>query len=87
MNTAPTLDEMLEQRLTLYLEWHEPHPACGPEGNNLTAPVTLRATVHDCVNIARLRARAAGRPTQGNDADHLANFIAVNFAEPVKGTT
>jgi len=81
-----SLTYLLENRHTRYLEWVEPHPASGPEGNDLTAHVTLRATVHDCVNMSRLQARAAGRPTQGGDADHLSNFIAINWAEIVKET-
>jgi hypothetical protein len=79
-----TIEEMLECRHELKLAWCEPWEACGPEGNRLDAHIELRATVHDCVNMARLAAKAQGFPTMGNDANHLLDFIAVHWAEPVK---
>lgn len=78
------LMKWLENRHQVILEWGEPWPASGPEGNDLDAHVTLRATVHDCINLSRAVARSKGLPTQGNDAEFLLDFIAVHWAEPVK---
>ena len=75
-----TTEEMLEQRHTLKLVWVEPWKACGPEGNELDAHIELRATVHDCVNMSRAAAKQAGRPTMGEDARHLLDFMAVHWA-------
>lgn len=79
-----TTDEMLERRHELKLVWAEPWKACGPEGNELNAHIELRATVHDCINLSRLVAKAAGRETAGNDADHLEEFIVVHWAIPAE---
>lgn len=72
--------EMLERRHELKLVWAEPWPACGPEGNKLTAHIEMRATVHDCINISRAIAKHHGRPTMGNDEQHLLDFMAINWA-------
>jgi len=81
-----TLEQLLENRLTAELEWFEPWPAVGPEGNSLYANITLRATVHDCVNMARAIAKERGKSTMGNDREFLLDFIAVNFAHEVLET-
>ena len=78
-----TIEEMLERRHELKLAWNEPWPATGPEGNHVDAHVELRATVHDCVNLARSVAKQHGHPTMGRDAEFLGDFIAVHWAEPV----
>lgn len=77
------IDDLLENRHTAELEWGEPWPATGPEGNDISAHITLRATVHDCVNLARSMAKAHGMPTMGNDAEFLQEFIAVHWAAVV----
>lgn len=74
---------LLERRHVAVLEWCEPWPACGPEGNDLDAHVTLRATVHDCINLQRRVARSSGRPTVGDDENHLLDFMAVHTARVV----
>lgn len=74
------LSDLLERRHEAQLEWCEPWLACGPEGNDLDAHVTLRATVHDCINMQRRAAREAGRQTMGDDANHLLDFMAVHWA-------
>jgi hypothetical protein len=75
-----TIDELIENRLTAMLEWPEPWPAIGPDGNDVSAHITLRATVNDCINLSRSAAKAGGRPTSGNDADLLQEFMAVHWA-------
>ena len=79
-----TIDEMLEARHTTWLQWCEPWPAVGPEGNELHANIVMQATVHDCINLSRKVSQAAGRPTQGDDANHLLDFIAVHWAKLVE---
>ena len=76
-----TAEELLEARHTAHLTWCEPWPACGPEGNELHAHVTMRATVHDCINLQRQAAKTMGRPTMGDDLNHLLDFIATNWAQ------
>jgi len=75
--------QMIETRHETMLEWHEPWEACGPEGNELTAYVTYRATVHDCINIERLHAKLRGHPSSGQDANFLLDFMAVNWAKVI----
>ena len=76
--------ELLESRHTAMLEWVEPRPACGPEGNTLDAYITLRATVHDCINLHRAVDKHAGRPTMGDDARRLDEFMVVHWATVVQ---
>ena len=71
---------LLESRHETMLQWCEPWPACGPEGNDLDAHVILRACVHDCINMQRILAKAAGRPTMGDDENHLLDFMAIHWA-------
>lgn len=88
MNTEKrSLEELLEGRHELMLQWCEPWPACGPEGNDLDAHIILRATIHDCINLQRRVAKAAGRPTMGDDGNHLLDFIAIHWARVVKDET
>jgi len=76
-------DALLESRHEKSLTWVEPWPACGPEGNALDAYITLKATVHDCINLQRMAAKEAGRPTMGGDAEHLIDFMATHWAAVV----
>lgn len=75
---------LLESRHTAMLEWVEPWPACGPEGNTLDAYITLRASVHDCINLQRAADRQSGRPTMGDDARRLDEFMVVQWATVVQ---
>ena len=75
---------ILEHRHETFLEWKEPWSACGPEGNRLDAHITLRASVHDCINMQRAAAKSHGHPTMGDDYNHLLDFIAVHWAEVVE---
>ena len=79
-----TMEELLNHRHTAELEWSEPWAATGPEGNDLSAHITLRARVHDCINMARSLAKARRQPTMGNDASFLQAFMTVHWASEVK---
>jgi len=81
---AGTLSALLESRHQTMLQWCEPRPACGPEGNDLDAHITLRATIHDCINLQRRAAKSEGRPTMGDDKNHLLDFIAIHWARVVE---
>lgn len=79
-----TLIEMLEQRHTLFLEWSEPREARSADGVSLEAHLTCRATVHDCVNMARLaRFQYDLASGPGMDEDLLNDFISVHWASVV----
>jgi hypothetical protein len=78
--TTNELTRLLENRHTAVLEWVEPWPACGPEGDALDAHVTLRASVHDCVNLQRQSDMRNGLPTSGDDLRRLDEFIVVHWA-------
>lgn len=77
------IDDMLETRHETMLSWDDPCPACGPEGNELNAHVEHRATVHDCINMARAIAKREGHPTMGNDANFLLDFMTVNWTNTI----
>ena len=77
------LNALLEARHTKFLQWGEPWQACGPEGNDLDAHIILRATIHDCINMQRLIAKAGGHSTMGEDGERLLDFIAVHWAQVV----
>lgn len=81
---STALFALLESRHETLLQWCEPWPACGPEGNDLDAHIILRATVHDCINMQRRAAKAAGRPTMGDDTNYLLDFIAIHWARVVE---
>lgn len=81
------IEDLLEHRHTYELEWHETWPATGPEGNDVYAAITLRATVHDCINLERSVAKAQGRPTMGNDSEFLQDFALVHWASVVNHNT
>jgi hypothetical protein len=71
--------QLLENRHTTFLEWREPWPACGPQGNDLDAHVSVRANVHDCINLQRVSDRSRGDDTIGNDERRLADFITTHW--------
>lgn len=77
-------DQLLEARHEAKLQWFEPWPACGPEGNELSAHISLQATVHDCINLARSVAKSKGLPTMCNYRELLLDFMAVHWAKVVE---
>lgn len=77
------VDQMLEHRDTVYLSWVDPWEALDLELKVFTACVHHRATVHDCIGIARERAARLGYPPYPNDREALLDFIAIMWAEPV----
>ena len=76
-----SIDELLESRHTSWVEWVELWPAYGPGGAIIDEHVTIRATVHDCINIQRAAVRQAGKPaTKVTDARMLEDFMAIHMA-------
>ncbi len=74
------IEDALENRHTLMVEWCEPFPACGPEGNDLDAYITKKASVHDCINMHRYIEKTNGGKTEGRDGDRLAEFMILHSA-------
>lgn len=72
------IKEMLRQRKTLMLEWCDPWP-----GIPADACVWHRATVSDCIAIAKASAAREGRALHDDDESYLLDFIAVMWATPV----
>ena len=80
-NAEENLKALLDSRHRARIVWGEPWPACGPEGNRVDAHVELSVSVHDCINLQRAAAKQAGRPTTGDDKQHLLDFISVHWAQ------
>ena len=77
-----SIDKLLESRHTEMIEWFEPWQACGPDGNRVDAHITLRASVHDCINLQRECDRQKGEVAT-DDAERLKDFISVHWASVV----
>ena len=78
------IGRMLEARHELRIDWDRLQPACGPEGNVLTAYVTMKASVHDCINIQRMVEKEAGRETSGQDGKFLRDFISAHWHRNIR---
>lgn len=74
------LTSLVDQQHEIMLEWQEPWPACGPDGEEVDANIALRATVHDCINIKRRYLKQAGNSLYKDDMACLLEFIIVNWA-------
>jgi len=76
-------NDILKDRHKVKLKWVEPWPACHPDGSELHANIELRASAHDCINMSRLVAKSHNLSTFGDDARHLDEFMAVNWATAI----
>jgi hypothetical protein len=76
------ISELLESRHDTYLEWVEPWPASGPDGKDVEANITIRASVNDCINLRRWHFKLPGQPTL-DERELLADFISVYWARVV----
>ncbi len=74
------MDLLLSHRHLFWVEWGEPVPCCGPEGNDLTGNQVVRMSIHDAINAQRYIAREEGKDTMGQDAEFLQSFINVHHA-------
>lgn len=81
------MNNLLENKHNIYLYWDEPRPSCNPEGYDLTACITLKATVHDCINMQRLMAKNQGRPANGSDGNLLKEFMLINYVYEKRGSS
>lgn len=89
-----SINELLERRHEIKLSWREPWTGCGPEGNEVTVHVELRATIHDCINWQRAAYKHNKEKRDGvmltkdelvgKDGDFLLDFMAVNWASFVR---
>lgn len=71
---------LLELRHEAKLSWVEPWPAKSPDGSNIDAHVEMAATVHDCINLQRVRWDGI-RDHFLKDKELLIDFMAVNWAK------
>jgi len=72
---------LLKDRHRIHLQWVEPWPGTSKDGNRVDCHITLRASVHDCINYHR----KPGQPKM-TDADVLQDFISVNHVGVVDTT-
>lgn len=70
--------DLLENRHDTWLEWEEIRQACGPEGNPVVVVITIRTTVHNCVNLQRQAVKEKGINPMMEDQCRLQEFIAEN---------
>ena len=76
------ISELLKSRHDTYLEWVEPWPASGPDGKDVSADITIKASVHDCINLRRWHYKLPGGPTL-DEHELLADFMSVYWAQVV----
>lgn len=81
---SESITDLLQSRHEAKLAWLEPWKAVGPEGNEISAYVEMRATVHDCINLMRASWDAHGIPHLGRDEDLLLDFMTVHWAAVVR---
>ena len=74
-----TINEMLEKRHEVYLEWHEPRPGISSDGNEVHANVTLSATVHDCINMSRAVFKHNNLKINREDIIYLLDFFDLHY--------
>ena len=81
-----TASRFLEEPDHFFLIWHKPFPGVDKEGAApVQARVTLRASVQDCILMARHALHSKKWPRgktypNESDLDLLLDFIAVNWA-------
>jgi hypothetical protein len=78
------IQQMLAHRDTVYLEWADPWPGIDAEEDGVTCRVSSRATVADCLNMARYSAVCNDLKVPSDEKDLLLDFIATMWAEPVE---
>lgn len=70
-----TIDEMLQHRDEVYLEWDEPWTSLPSDSETREVSVTCRATVDACIDIARLHEHQFGFDPPFDEAELLSDFI------------
>lgn len=73
---------LLDRRHATYIEWDEPAPACGVLLDVVTANVRMRATVHDCISMARTEAVKRGKHLCCEDL--LISWLVTHYARCVE---
>jgi hypothetical protein len=77
-----SIEEMLAQRDSVYMEWMEPRQACNQLGCDVSAHIINLVTVSDCINLSRETHRRHGNQIAFSDRDLLLDWIAIHFAVP-----
>lgn len=73
-------EELLKDRLHAKLEWAEPWPSLSADGIEVPAYITLSASVHDCIALARRSAVSEGKGASYTDYQLLDSFITTHWA-------
>ena len=71
--------QLLEKQHSTMVRWKEPRPALDAEGNEVTANVTLEATVHDCINMARMMCKKHNKTCE-DEFELLQEFLVIHYA-------
>jgi hypothetical protein len=71
----------LEHRHNWFVEWEEPWPGLGPEGNKLDCFVTNRMSVHDAINFQRFVYKENKSGIILTDLDLFKDFVVIHWAE------
>lgn len=80
----PTLAQILAARHALVVEWIEPIAACGFQGNQIPAYLTIKATVNDVINIqryARIKVGTGKKNLGGSNALREDANLLIEFAK------
>ena len=78
-----TIEEMLENKDTVRLEWGEPWRALTADGKIKDSHVTMQVTVADCINISRAVTLDGMPDLKPTEKDLLLDFMAVHWAEVI----
>lgn len=73
------LRELLENRHTELLRWTDDYEGIAAQGDPIPCTVTHYATVHDCINLARVKRHAP-------DVALLKDFLDEHWATRVNGS-
>jgi hypothetical protein len=80
--------DCLKDRHHLVVEWEEYHEGRSKTGEQLTCYLTIRASVHDCVNLYRSKLEELGvRYPSSSDAFLLSDFLDERCARVLDPST
>jgi len=76
-----SIEELLKNKYTTYLEWYEPRPGLDEIGDKIDVHILLKATVSDCINYQRSLTKLYEKKNLVLDEkEYLLDFIACNCA-------
>ena len=84
--TQPTPETILQNRQRWRLKYFEPWPAIDGDGNETTAYVIILLSIHDAINLERLRWVGKGVIHKGMDRELLLDAMSRNLAVVIDET-